>query len=159
MIINLDELNYKNSIDFNYDLVKDEDLDKRILDFKDMQAYGRVYLNSNQDAILECRVKGNLVLADAISLEEVLYPIDINIEENIDELGENYESYEQKSENILDLKQILWQNIVLEVPISYTQTKSQSLKGEGWEFFREDNKQDEIDPRLKKLEDLLKGDD
>ena len=159
MIINLDELNYKNSIDFNYDLVKDEDLDKRILDFKDMQAYGRVYLNSNQDAILECRVKGSLVLADAISLEEVLYPIDINIEENIDELGENYESYEQKSENILDLKQILWQNIVLEVPISYTQTKSQSLKGEGWEFFREDNKQDEIDPRLKKLEDLLKGDD
>ncbi len=159
MIINLDELNYKNSIDFNYDLVKDEDLDKRILDFKDMKACGRVYLNSNQDAILECQVKGNLVLADAISLEEVLYPIDINIEENIDELGENYESYEQKSENILDLKQILWQNIVLEVPISYTQTKSQSLKGDGWEFFREDNKQDEIDPRLKKLEDLLKGDD
>ena len=35
-----------------------------------------------------------------------------------------------------------------------------NLKGEGWELVSDENKtSDEIDPRLKKLEDLLKGDD
>ena len=47
----------------------------------------------------------------------------------------------------------------MEVPISYSINKDANLKGNGWELVNEENKSKEIDPRLKDLEKLLKGDD
>ena len=105
MIIDLNELNYKKEININFEVFKDEALDKRIIDLNYLDCY-------------------------------------------------------EKMQNTLDLKQLLWQNIVLEVPISYTLNNDANLKGNGWELINDKNiVKDEIDPRLKKLEDLLKGDD
>ena len=49
---------------------------------------------------------------------------------------------------------ILWQNIVLEVPISITKEKDAHLSGEGWELKNEEDKET-IDPRLAELSKLL----
>ena len=49
---------------------------------------------------------------------------------------------------------ILWENIVLEVPISYTKTKNVSLSGDGWQFTDEE-KNEECDPRLAKLKQIF----
>ena len=50
---------------------------------------------------------------------------------------------------------ILWQNIVLEVPISYSTKNFADVKssGEGWELVDENEKK--IDPRLAPLLELL----
>jgi uncharacterized metal-binding protein YceD (DUF177 family) len=155
MNINLDSLGVNKEIRIDLDVNKDDNLDKRILDLKDSKVLGRIYLNSLNDIVLECTFSGTMYIEDAITLESVPYPFSIDIEENIEELQENYEDCYDNSQNTLDLISILWQNIVLEVPISYTLDKDANLKGDGWELVREDKKTKEIDPRLKKLEELL----
>jgi len=159
MFLELNLLNTKNEIEFNYEVLADQELDKRIHGLKDAYVSGRIYIDGADEIILECNFSGIMLIEDSISLELVEYEFNIEIEENIEETKEIYEGCYDFKKNILDLKKILWQNIVLEVPISYTEVKDAVLKGNGWELRNEDKIVDEIDPRLKKLEDLLKGDD
>ena len=159
MIIELDELNVKNSIEINQEVLKDEELDKRIFDLKDAYVKGKVRIVSNSEIILECNFKGTMIIADSITLEPIPYPFSIDISENLAEISENYDNVYEKSQNTLDLKRVLWQNIVLEVPISFTNCKDALIRGNGWELRNENKKVEEIDPRLEKLKDLLKGDD
>ena len=155
MLIDLNELSIKDEIKINYDVYKDDLIDKRILDLKNAKVVGRVYLNSLSVFELECKFFGTMYLEDSISLESIPYDFNIEISENIEEIQENYNDVYDFSKNTLDLKQILWQNIVLEVPISYTKVSDANIKGNGWELLNDENKTKEIDPRLKKLEDLL----
>ena len=159
MLLELDELSIKRSLEFEYDITKDNKIDKRIFELNNAKVNGRIYLNSVDEIILECNFSGVMFIEDSISLEIVPYDFNIDIEENLSDIEEIYEECYEKGKNTLDLKKILWQNIVLEVPISYSIVKDAELKGDGWELLNEDRKVDEIDPRLKKLEDLLKGDD
>lgn len=158
MIINLNELNIKDEINFNINVEKNDDLDKRIYDLKNANAFGKIYTNTSGEVLLECNFVGTMFITDSISLEIIPYDFEINIEENLEDLKENYQDCYSFSKNTLDLIKVLWQNIVLEVPISYTKVVDANLKGNGWELLNEEKKSD-IDPRLKKLEDLLKGDD
>ena len=85
-------------------------------------------------------------LEDASNLEILDYPFNFEIEENL--------KISQNSENILDITEILWQNIVLEVPISYSKNhKDENLAGEGWELKNKETKK--IDSRFAKLTELL----
>lgn len=155
MIIHLDELNTKEKIVIDAQVLKDNDLDKRIIDLKDAYVKGEITKDSLNNYHLNCNFNGFMIISDAISLDEVPYKFAITIAENLEEIQETNEI----KQNILDLKRILWQNIVLEVPISYTQVKDAKLKGNGWELIQEIRTEDTIDPRFEKLKDLLKGDD
>lgn len=159
MLIELDKLSVMDSFEFCYDVYKDGELDSRIVDLKDAVVEGTIYINGAREIILDCVFSGIMFIEDSISLENVPYDFNIVIEENVDKIDENYLDCIEKGKNILDLRRVLWQNIVLEVPISYTKVKDAELKGNGWELLSEEKKSEEIDPRLKKLEDLLKGDD
>lgn len=106
------------------------------------------------EILIDGVITGTMVLTDAYSLEEVDYDFEANIEEtiNLNELKVN--KIIKKSENILDITDILWQNIVLEVPISYSVTNTVTKQsGEGWEL--KDKETKEVDPRLAKLAELL----
>ena len=155
MYINLDSLSINKEIDINFEVKKDGNLDKRILDLTNSKVVGKILLNSLNDIVLSCTFSGTMYIEDSVTLKSVPYPFKIEIEESLDELQENYGECYDNSKNTLDLISILWQNIVLEVPISYTLDKDANLKGDGWELIREDKKTKEIDPRLKKLEELL----
>ena len=157
MIYNLNELNIKDEIIFDEKVIKDEFLDKRIHDL-DASVTGKIYVDVAGNIVLNCIFKGIMYIDDSISLEIVPYNFEIIIEENLEDLKENYMDCYDFSKNTLDLKCILWQNIVLEVPISYTKVTDAKLKGNGWELQTQEKRLD-IDPRLKKLEYLLKGDD
>lgn len=159
MIYDLNELNYLKEIEIDENIEIDDNLDKRILDLKNSFVNGRIYINSQDEVVLDCIFNGTMIIEDSISLKSVPYEFSINIEENLEEIKENYLNAYEISKNTLDLRSILWQNIVLEVPISYSLEKDAKLKGDGWELVGEKEVKDEIDPRLKKLEDLLKGDD
>lgn len=155
VLIDLNELNTKNEIKFKYKVLKDDELDKRIKKIENAYVEGRVYINLEDNVTLECIFNGIMYIIDSISLDEVPYEFSISIEENLDEISENYENSYDNRQNTLDLKRVLWQNIVLEVPISYTRVNDANFKGDGWELVREDKLVEEIDPRLKKLEELL----
>lgn len=71
-------------------------------------------ITPNEDIILN--TQSYFTLIDSKTLEEVNYSFTINFNENLN----NSEFFDENLQNTLDIKEILWQNIVLEVPISYT---------------------------------------
>ena len=126
-----------------------------ILDLKDLHVTGRIYLDSLSMLIVNLTVTGIMVLPDSVTTEPVDYPFTSKIEEELDTNDENFIEYYQKSQNILDIMKILWENIVLEVPMRFTTTKDAHLSGDGWSLGEDRNKDDQIDPRLAKLGELL----
>jgi len=73
-------------------------------------------------------------IEDSISLEIISYPFSFEIEENIEEKQLKYEK-------TLDIIDILWQNIVLEVPLKQTEvTDFSDYQGDGWKLVTEEEK-------------------
>ena len=112
--------------------------------------------NAADEIAIILDVKGNMFLTDAITNEQVKYPFSIQIDEILEENDENYAKYFEKNQNILDIIEFLWENIVLEVPISYTNASGTHLSGQGWEL-NSKNEDDGLDPRFEKLNELFKG--
>ena len=152
MIINLNELSYKDKIDISGTYSFDENYlkDSQIKKLDNVKAEGYIYQNSADEYIINLSIEGKMTILDSITLEEVEYPFNINIDDNLD-------IFLQKDENSLDIMELLWQNIVLEVPIRYTKSDADNLKGDNWEVLNAEEKQEEIDPRMQKLLDYYKG--
>ena len=92
--------------------------------------YAKVHYEDNIE--LELDVSGSLVMPCAITLEDVIVPINVHISEEILENTLNNDFF-------LDLLDILWENIVLEIPIRVVKegAKLESQKGVGWEIISE----------------------
>lgn len=99
---------------------------------------------------LEGVLTGTMILADDITLEDYEYNFTSEIEENIEETSINL----QKT---LDITDILWQNILIEVPSKVISDKNKNLKleGNGWRLISEDDLNNSNNP-LSELEDLLR---
>lgn len=99
---------------------------------------------------LEGVLSGTMVLADDITLEDYEYNFTSEIEENIEETSINL----QKT---LDITDILWQNILIEVPSKVVNDKNKNIKleGNGWRLISEDDLSNKNNP-LSELEDLLR---
>ena len=126
-----------------------------ILDIPELHLKFSIYKNANQDDMLSLECEGDLILEDARTLDRVSYPISVSTEEQIDEESEICGKFLEKSKNTLDIMAILWENIVLEIPISYTVSDSLEMEGNnGWALVGE-NSEKEMDPRLAPLRELL----
>ena len=99
---------------------------------------------------LEGVLTGTMILADDITLEDYEYNFTSEIEENIEETSINL----QKT---LDITDILWQNILIEVPSKVVNDKNKNIKleGNGWRLISEDDLNSKNNP-LSELEDLLR---
>ena len=99
---------------------------------------------------LEGVLSGTMILADDITLEDYEYNFTSEIEENIEETSINL----QKT---LDITDILWQNILIEVPSKVVNDKNKNIKleGNGWRLISEDHLNSKNNP-LSELEDLLR---
>ena len=164
MIINLTKLltNITDEI-----IIDDEvDIDKTYLENTDIKDISKVKINGTirpyQTSFeVFLNIKCTLTLTCSISLKDVKKDIDININEMIGEETEDIE-YEENNKiinNTIDLIPIIWQNIILEVPLKVISpdVDVKNIEGDGWKFITEEevNSQD-IDPRLEKLKDFLK---
>ena len=130
------------------------------------------YLNDDIKDISKVKVKGNitsdgymieanlnikcdLTLTCSVSLKDVKYPIDIDINEEISDDSE--EKFDKILNNSIDLLPIIWQNILVEIPMKVVSPdlKEENIYGDGWKFITEEEEKEEIDPRLSKLKDFL----
>lgn len=108
-----------------------------ILELKNIYLNGKIYRNSADELILEGVLTGIMILEDSISLDNVEYNFSINIEENL-----------ENNKNTIDIIPILWQNIVLEVPLRFTKVDdTSSYSGDGWKLVN-DRKELEENPFL-----------
>ena len=98
---------------------------------------GFIYLSPKEDDInqevdsISCKIEGNMLIEDSISLEPVEYPFSIEYDDIIEENC-------KKNENTLDIFSFLWENIVLEVPLQFTKVEDFSkFRGDGWKLVSE----------------------
>lgn len=154
MQIDLNKLNVSNIL-IDESLTIDAELYKNtsIKELKPVKVSGKIFYNVSDEIELDVDVNGTMILEDSITLDPIDYPYSFHINEIISSENEEIKEYYQNSKNTLDIMPILWQNIVLEVPISITKEKDAHLSGEGWEL--NNNKEDKIDPRLAELSKLL----
>ena len=134
-------------IDNSYIIPKEYYTDTSIIDLSKVKVLGKLTYPSDDNLLLEIECTGSMTLEDSVSLEPVNYPFSFKISENVSERLEN----EQFS---LDIISILWENIVLEIPIRYSEvTNYDEYKGDGWRVISEDEKKVNTNNPFK---DLLK---
>lgn len=104
---------------------------------------------------LNIDISGTMTLTCARTLKDVLYPFSTHIEEVI---GENSENSIQIIQNRVDIFPIIWQYILLDVPLKvlHPDAKEKSIEGDGWRLITEDDKKEVIDPRLADLSKFIK---
>ena len=139
----IDELDISGNYLIPEEYYKDTDIKK----INDIEVNG--YITYDEEEHIKCNIKGNIVIEDSISLEDIDYPINIEYDDKIEETH-------KKNENILDIFSFLCENIVLEVPLQFTKVEDLSkFHGDGWRLIDEDELNSQNNPFL----DLLKDND
>ncbi len=132
-------------IDTNLSFSKQYLNNSTIKKLDNVKVKGTIKKDSNNDNILSLLVEGSMLIEDSVNLEDINYPFSIQIEEKISE----------KNENTIDIMDILWQNIILEIPLKFTNVKDYSkFQGEGWKLVSEDELKDEYNP-FNELDSIL----
>lgn len=110
-----------------------------IKDISDVKISGSIS-PFNEDFEINLNIKCTLVLICSISLNDVPYDIDININEIISENDVNLEENNKIINNTIDLMPIIWQNIILEVPLKVVDPNIEvkNITGDGWRFITDE---------------------
>ena len=147
MNIDLNKLNNSNiDISGKYNIPKNYYENSDIIELNDIEVEGEISLDEDENEMINCMIKGKMVIPDTISLEEISYPFTIEFDDIIPETA-------KKSKNILDIFEFLWENIVLEVPLQFTKVEDLSkFHGDGWKLISEESLKKDNNP----FSDLLK---
>ena len=159
MIIDIMKLksNIIDSIDIDEDVIYDESMEESgILNLENVKVTGYLSKLNEDEYYLNVRVYGKMVLPCSVSLKPTDYNFDLEIDGNIAELLEEMGKNEKKVENTIDIFPIIWENILMEIPIHIVNEDIHDVKleGEGWKVIT--GREPKINPELEKLKDLLK---
>ncbi len=132
-----------------------------LLDLKNIHIEGSGHLElSERKVYIQLKVTGIMILSCAISLEEVSYPFETESTEifSFVKVKPEEDIHEAKKDTV-DITPIVFQNIVMEVPMRIVKEGAQlKVEGNGWKVIngREEEDKFDIDPRLAKLKDYFK---
>lgn len=131
MKIDLRKLYALNKLSIDEEVVVPEEYYKNagVRSLSKVKVNGDVTVNYEENIELHLNVSGEFIIPCAITLDDVIVPFNTFIEEEIDQNKLNDEFF-------LDLLDVLWENIVLEIPVRVVKegVKSEDLHGEGWEL-------------------------
>lgn len=129
-----------------------------------IQGTGRV---NGRMIIFDLNIRCDVTLPCAITLEDVVYPMDIHTREyfSFDEFAKE-EDFEDDvtiiKGQMVELAPVVWQNIVVHIPLRVLSPKAyekMKREGENYEIVDQTTQaskdSDEIDPRFAKLKQLL----
>lgn len=138
----IDKITIDEIVSFPHEWLENSD----IIRLDNLIVKGNIKRNSALEDEIHLAVSGEMVLEDSISLEEVNYPFSF-------ELDKILEENDKKDENTLDIMSILWENIILEIPLKFTKVEDLSkFHGDGWKLVSEDKIKKDNNP----FSDLLK---
>lgn len=138
-------------IDLNYSFTKEQLENSGIMELNNLKITGNIsqvldnfHINVNIDGIM--------VLPCSVSLKPTNYPFHINLDEDLDE---NLQESLKNATNTIDIFPIIWENILMEIPIRVVNEDLSDVKteGNGWKLITGDEQQ--VNPGLAKLKDLL----
>lgn len=137
MKIDLNYLNRFGKIDIDSDFILDESFYKNtdIRRLENLHVSGEISVDYDDDINFNINISGRMILPCAVTLVDVPYDFNTNIEENIGKFEEIYKN----NKNSLEISPILWENIVLEIPIRVVSKdiKPSNTSGDGWELISE----------------------
>ena len=99
-----------------------------ITELKNVNLTGDIAIDEEDNINITGKLIGTMILKDDITLAPVEYNFDTEIEEIL-----------EKSKNILDITDVLWQNILVEIPSKVRSTDEDiNLEGDGWRVISEE---------------------
>lgn len=143
MIIDLSKL--VTGIEDSIEIDEEIQMDKKYLDNTDIKDISSIKVKGNiipfNDKFeVNLSIMCTLVLICSISLNDVQYKIDINVSEIIGENDKDLEENNKIINNTIDLMPIIWQNIILEVPLKVVDPNIEvkNITGDGWRFITDE---------------------
>ena len=124
----------------------------RIYELINTKFDGVITFDYNEELLLKGTLSGLMILEDDLTLEKIKREFSLDILENM-------QNYEQNQQNSIDIMPILWQNIVVEVPMRVTNSEIKDIKvqGDGWKVIAEDELEEKGNLSLGELlEDVRK---
>lgn len=127
-----------------------------IIELKNVSLKGTIYRYGDNDYELNFLLEGIMVLPCSLTLKPTDYKFSTEISGIYTELMQEIENSLQKVENSLDIFPIIWENILMEIPIKVTCPEATDLKlsGDGWKLVTEESV-GETNSAFDKLKDLL----
>ncbi len=133
-----------------------EDIEKaEMIDVKEINVKGSIRRYNQDEYNVILKVDGTIVLPCALTLQ----PVDYNIKCQIDEIfSENADENSKKIknfENSIDILPIVWENILMEIPMRVVSPNAslEKTEGDGWKFIDEDSTS--VNPEFEKLNKLF----
>ena len=131
------DLNYLNrfsklSIDNDFELSGDYYKNTDIRALKNLHVDGEITIDYEDEILLNINISGIMILPCAVTLKDVEYKFQSDINESIGKFEEIYKN----NKNSLDISDFLWENIVLEIPIRVVSRdiEPSNTSGDGWEL-------------------------
>lgn len=138
MKIDLFKLNNYNHLDIDGDVDFPQEMYKGVdvRNITNAKVSGYIDISLEDEVEVNLLVSGTFILPCAISLEDVPYDFEVNIEEN---LGK-FDNFYKIGQNTLDILPFIWENIVSEVPIRVVKkgVTYKNTSGNGWQLVSED---------------------
>ena len=161
MVIDITELKNnlceKIDIDINYSFADEQLKNTEIRKLDNLNIKGYINKNVLNRIYIDITVNGQMILPCSVTLKDVPYSFEFNIKGDFDEIIEEIEDFSKKSENSIDIFPIIWENILMEIPMKVVSDDAKDFKieGNGWKLITDDDMHEEINPELAKLKDLL----
>ena len=143
-------------VDLTYSFNKEELNGTDLLELNDVKIVGSISKDSMNEYTIDVEVKGVMVLPCAITLKPVDYPFNVKISGNLEEMLEEIVQNLKKIENSIDIFPIIWENILMEIPMKVVSEDAKDIKleGDGWRLIT-DEKVGNINPEFQKLSQLF----
>ena len=143
-------------VDLDYSFSKEELEGTDSLELNNVKIKGIISKDTLDNYSIDLNVDGVMVLPCAITLEPVNYPFSVKISGNLEEMLEEINENSKKIENSIDIFPIIWENILMEIPMKVVSEKAKDIKleGDGWRLIT-DEKREEINPEFAKLNQLF----
>ena len=146
---------HSNTID-KIEINEEYELDKSYYENTDIKSLDKIKVKGiitkkdDEEDYINCTITSSMVIPDSISLEDIKYPFEVEYDDYLDK---NY----LKNENLLDIYEFLWENIVLEIPLHFTKVEDLSkFQGDGWKLISEDELSNKNNPFSDLLKDMEK---
>ena len=142
-------------VDINYSFTEEELKGTDIKSLDDLKVTGKITLDALKEIYLELTITGIMIIPCAITLKPVEYPFEVFVDGNLDEVQVDFDKNIKKNQNTLDIFPIIWENILMEVPMRVVSDEAESyeVSGDGWSYTTSDCEKENSE--LSKLKDLL----
>lgn len=144
MLLDLTKLQNRkeNELTFNEVITLEEELykDTDIRSLSPLDVSINIHRVTDSDYSMDLNIKGTMVLPCSVTLKDVNYPFEVKTELKVSNNDENDEEYVKIMQNNIDIIPIIWQNIVLEIPLRVVSEdiSDSPVEGDGWKLIRED---------------------